>query len=200
MLFPSLKIPSDEIARAVGSPRHCAHERKELRKKIDATGRPRLHYQCLVCGLPVGNRVSAKHHSAEQIESLLIFDDTLRSAYWHDYNERYQAERNARLEQLKERWKEAYSDYRKSTEWIAKRKLVIQRAQGICEGCRLSRAVEAHHTTYDDVGEEFLFELVAVCRSCHDRFHKEIFPRFLERLYYSGCGRELEPCDDEPFF
>jgi|ERR1700674_595620 len=190
MQVPSLKIDADDIARSIGSPRHCTHSHQELRQKIDATGRPRLHNQCLDCGAPVGIRVSAKSYSNSQIDTIPLFDEKLRSSYWHAYSLRYEAERRTRIERLEKQWREAYDQYRKTPEWIAKRRLVLLRAQGICEGCRSKPAVEAHHATYDHVGDEFLFELVAVCRACHDRFHASIFPRFLEALYYAGYARD----------
>jgi len=189
MQFPSLKVDADEIARSTGSPRHCQHSRQEVRKKIDVNGRARLQNQCLDCGAPVGRRLSAKTYTPSQIETLTIFDEELRSSYWRAYSIRFEAARQEQIDRLKKRWRQVYDEYRRTPEWIARRNLVLLRAQGICEGCRSKRATEAHHTTYAHVGEEFLFELVAVCRTCHDRFHASVFPRFLETLYYAGYGR-----------
>jgi 5-methylcytosine-specific restriction endonuclease McrA len=42
----------------------------------------------------------------------------------------------------------------------------------MCEGCGDEKAQEVHHKTYKNVGDEFLFELVALCNTCHDRYHK----------------------------
>lgn len=64
-----------------------------------------------------------------------------------------------------------YHQYITSQEWWARRELVMRRAGGICEGCGTARAVEVHHMTYDHLGAEFLWELRAVCRACHARFH-----------------------------
>lgn len=47
----------------------------------------------------------------------------------------------------------------------------MQRAAHVCEGCRTARATEVHHLTYEHCGDEFLWELVAICRSCHERYH-----------------------------
>ena len=66
-----------------------------------------------------------------------------------------------------------YSRYLASPEWAAKRRLVLKRAGGLCEGCGIARATDAHHLTYDHKYEELLFELVAVCRPCHMRAHPE---------------------------
>jgi 5-methylcytosine-specific restriction endonuclease McrA len=190
MQFPSLKVDADKIAREAGSSRFCEHAQQELRKKIDKAGKPRLHNQCLVCGAPVGARVSVKGFSIEQIEAMPLFDAESQNSYWCAYRARYEAARQQEINQLEKLWKETYDRYLASPAWKAKSRLVLLRAQGICEGCRLRPATETHHTTYDHVGDEFLFELVALCRPCHDKFHAWILPRFLEELYYAGYGRE----------
>lgn len=52
----------------------------------------------------------------------------------------------------------------------AKRARVLLRAGRKCEGCG-EEATQVHHLTYEHVFEEFLFELIAVCRGCHERLH-----------------------------
>jgi 5-methylcytosine-specific restriction endonuclease McrA len=54
----------------------------------------------------------------------------------------------------------------------ARRQWYEQRAGGICEGCRQESATEVHHLTYEHAGREFLWELVAICRRCHERYHE----------------------------
>jgi hypothetical protein len=65
----------------------------------------------------------------------------------------------------------SYQDYLSSPAWKHRRDLVLWRSRGICEGCQSSKATEVHHLTYEHVGEELLFELVAVCRACHEKIH-----------------------------
>lgn len=50
---------------------------------------------------------------------------------------------------------------------------VLERANHVCEGCGVNAATEVHHKTYKNVGNEFLFELVAICRPCHQRYHAD---------------------------
>lgn len=64
-----------------------------------------------------------------------------------------------------------YAAYLQSEEWGRRREKVMQRAGGICEGCRDHVATEVHHLTYAHVTQEFLFELVAMCAECHARWH-----------------------------
>ena len=87
-----------------------------------------------------------------------------------------------RLEQLRlfaeqreaqdERWQAWYQEYLGTTAWHNRRSLVLRRANGICEGCMEAHATEVHHLTYAHAGNEFLWELKAVCRDCHERFHE----------------------------
>lgn len=67
--------------------------------------------------------------------------------------------------------KEEYARYLESEEWWQRRTRVMERAAGVCEGCRMREPVDVHHLTYDHVTEELLWELVAVCAPCHERAH-----------------------------
>lgn len=186
MRFPSLKVDADTIAREAGSPRYCPHVTTELRNKIDKAGGARLWNQCLTCGSPVGTRVSAKPYTWHQVHDMPLFDEDLRRSYLRAYFTRYEARRVAEIEHLKAECREAFQRYLQTPEWRAKRDLVFVREQRLCEGCRSAPATDAHHTTYAHIGEEFLFELVAVCRQCHDVLHESEFPRFLDSLYYAS--------------
>jgi len=103
-----------------------------------------------------------------------------RNAY-EDYTQRIEAEReeiqqrHARLQYDRETsWHEEHRTYLQSDEWKSKRRLVLKRAGGICEGCGVAEAVEVHHLHYNNHMNEFLFELVAVCRPCHLRLHADV--------------------------
>jgi len=70
-------------------------------------------------------------------------------------------------------WPELYADYLKSQQWADKRDRVLRRANYHCEGCAQRPATDVHHLTYEHVTQEFLFELVALCRECHERAHEQ---------------------------
>ncbi len=63
-----------------------------------------------------------------------------------------------------------YAEYLKSDEWFRRRERVMQRAGGICEGCRIQAATEVHHLSHEHITQEFPFELVALCGDCHARW------------------------------
>jgi len=74
-------------------------------------------------------------------------------------------------------WKEHnyrnYITYLKSDAWRKKReqRLDINRRLwgGFCEVCGEKKATECHHTTYQNLGCEWLFDIAVVCRSCHKK-------------------------------
>ena len=97
--------------------------------------------------------------------------------------EKWEQRRTELLEQRLERTREWWDRYRAhlaSPAWQSKRQKVLERAAGFCEGCRspfFSRSViHVHHLTYEHMGDELLYELVALCVPCHQKAHphKEI--------------------------
>jgi 5-methylcytosine-specific restriction endonuclease McrA len=66
---------------------------------------------------------------------------------------------------------ERYRVYMESAEWEAKRRRVLGRAHYVCEGCGQRKAEHVHHLDYSNFGNEFLWQLVAVCQECHERAH-----------------------------
>ena len=71
-------------------------------------------------------------------------------------------------------WWAWYNAYLLTPEWKRKRDLVMRRANRVCEGCGINSAIQVHHLTYEHVGNELLFELVAICHECHQIVHPEI--------------------------
>lgn len=159
------------------SRQECTHENQGLRRGTNKGGAPVIRMQCLDCGLRVGNPVKRPANADELPE----FNDAMHD----DYN----AARNAAKDKIDQkyveiqlrRWKaqeqgdsyyrQAHNAYISSPEWRDLRQRVMDRAQGLCEGCRLAPAKEVHHLSYEHWGHEFLFELVALCGDCHDRIH-----------------------------
>lgn len=146
----------------------CAHERTDFRRYQIANGALTLRRQCVNCGELVGSAL--KRDSVPNFDALPMVDEVARqraSERWRESGNRY-AERR---EEIDRAFWEYYQDYITSNEWRAKRDRVLRRANGVCEGCGLHRPEHVHHQTYQNLGAEFLFELVAICRDCHQRIH-----------------------------
>ena len=67
-----------------------------------------------------------------------------------------------------------WEKYLRSPQWKARRDARLRAVGYKCERCGIngpSARLEVHHLTYEHVGNEFLFELVALCHCCHERIH-----------------------------
>lgn len=148
----------------------CEHETTEIRLRIVAGGGKQYVRQCLSCGKATTNAirkdVALKEAGTKEVSR---FDEELQESYRQKRAEFHATQRKTEKDEFF-RW---YSEYLKSPEWRRKRSLVLERANGVCEGCLSRDATEVHHTTYEHVGEELLFELVAICDVCHKKAHEK---------------------------
>ena len=64
-----------------------------------------------------------------------------------------------------------YHEYLKSKKWQSKKDQVMARCQGICEACEKEPTTQTHHITYQNLGNENLWELLGVCEKCHEIIH-----------------------------
>lgn len=65
-----------------------------------------------------------------------------------------------------------YREYLKSEHWRRKRHKTLRRAGWACETCGIRDAdLEVHHLTYWHVGCERPWELMVLCRDCHQKEH-----------------------------
>jgi len=152
----------------------CQHENKQIMRVPVAGGGIHVRECCMGCGDRFGQAMS--HKDVAWVQSLPLFSEDTSTSY----QSRRHLERHAFLlglarTQYVERGKftKFYRQYLDSPEWRAKRDLVLKRCGGICEGCGTAPATQAHHRIYQNFGNEFLFELLGLCRACHDRLHEE---------------------------
>jgi len=128
--------------------------------------------QCANCGSPSGQWIS-KDKIADA-ETLKTISADLREQYAKRRDAEWKATQRRHVIQQLHEGDSDYADYLNSPEWKAKRLKVLRRADTICEGCRERKATEVHHLSYTHVGNEFLWELVAICDECHQRVHARI--------------------------
>jgi|DEB0MinimDraft_6_1074348.scaffolds.fasta_scaffold72622_2 5-methylcytosine-specific restriction endonuclease McrA len=165
------------------SVRACTEAMRAVRAKrtgkIDLKGEWKYFDQCLTCGLYGACQMGATpgleivsdakgkalkaEKAAEQREQKIVKPRVLPF---------YLSKRKAISPRKDAEWWACYSLYISSPEWQMKRQKVIER-DPICKGCEERRSTQAHHLTYKHFGNEFLFELIGVCKPCHDRFHDE---------------------------
>jgi 5-methylcytosine-specific restriction endonuclease McrA len=140
----------------------CPHLNTAIRYRDTVTGTRQYRAQCLNCGDGVGNFI--KHSDIESPALVEPFDDRLEESYnclkRDRYNELNQVNRQS--------WWDEYNAYMQTPEWKQRRAQVLKRDRHICQACLNAVASEVHHKTYDHFKQEPLFDLVAVCRPCHE--------------------------------
>jgi hypothetical protein len=152
----------------------CSHEREAICEVTYASGTKHYRRQCQTCGAKLGTPLAK---SKVETHDLVPFQPNLQ--------EQYQAERSKERagivqkhidlqKKLSGEFSAAYKDHLKSEFWKKTRIKVINRAGGLCEGCLEREATDIHHQTYEHLGYEFMFELLAVCDSCHRRLHEHL--------------------------
>jgi 5-methylcytosine-specific restriction endonuclease McrA len=89
----------------------------------------------------------------------------------HCHDEERRADVCVRRTRLAELHQMTYAEYLRTPEWRARRNRVLIRAGHKCELCNASGLIDVHHRTYDHYAQEQQNQLMALCRSCHRRFH-----------------------------
>jgi len=148
-------------------PEHvCDPGTRELRRMETDGGSVQYKLQCTVCGKP-GNAIAYAQITAAQRMAAPPYNRTLREQFYQEQADRRQQQRRTGTDA----WLEWYTQYLQSDIWQGKRNLVFRRAGRVCEACGITMATNIHHLTYAHVGAEPLFDLAAVCQSCHDEIH-----------------------------
>ena len=161
---PKFESVADVVAREF----KCDHDETQLvqRKLFSLT----FIRQCLRCGGRVAGPLEAGEIDPQemQVRGVHEWEEALRNDW--------EARKAARIDELqlerKQNWGKWYEGYLKSEQWQEIRKRMFDRANRLCEGCLREWATEVHHMTYNHAGNEFMWELKAVCVPCHKRWHE----------------------------
>ena len=133
---------------------------------LTANGVIFVKLQCLRCGSPVGSQFA--HNDLERRpQDYPPWDQALADKYREELTAHYESVRNNRNRKF---W-DWYNGYLNTQKWRTLKQRILERANWTCEACGTAEAGQVHHTTYDHVGDEALWELRAVCTPCHDRLH-----------------------------
>lgn len=140
-------------------PENCPHTSREPRRFQRADKRVEVRLQCLRC------RDRATLITQAETKRLCLVVETLpwcEPEAWEERWEYYKKSLGVRTE----RWFAVYRAYQASPDWAFLRDRVLRRDGHLCQGCLQAKAVEAHRRTHAHIGDEFLFDLVAVCQRC----------------------------------
>lgn len=157
------KIPTSRVAfEAERDAWKCEHEKTDVRGFSAAHGTIYAK-QCMICGERVGNWIKKDEAFRLVGQEPAPQDETLADMFVANVD----AVRDA----AQAEWWKNYNAYLETAEWKKRRDLVIRRDGNVCRGCLTNRATQVHHLTYEHVGAELLWELVAICDECHALAH-----------------------------
>lgn len=125
-----------------------------------------LKKQCVNCNHMLPQAIKRK--TVENFEALpLSVERTVSSEKW----ETIKKFKEYISTMIKKQYADSYAIYRQSKQWRDKRDKAMKRDNYLCQGCLTNKATVAHHTTYDNVGDELLFQLISLCETCHSKVH-----------------------------
>ena len=67
-----------------------------------------------------------------------------------------------------------YTEYLKTGHWQQKREQAIEFWGERCMVCDSQEALNVHHRTYRNLGNEHILDLVVLCADCHALFHDKL--------------------------
>ena len=144
----------------------CTCDQAEIRRRTKSNGAIVYVKQCLVCGAQVGTEISKTNPEITRLATCDPFDNDL-VARVSLARQAVVEERQRQQNEADDAWWDNYNAYLRTAAWAERRAKVLKRDKYLCQACLSAQATEAHHLTYKHVGREPLFELVAVCHTCH---------------------------------
>ena len=157
----------------------------EYRYHFGDTGRLTLYEQCIECGKKNKTKGAIKHDLIPNLRDKIAFGEINKydaeladevGFVFEKYNKYLQIKREQNIEKENFSKKILHQNHINSDKWKAMRLKVLKRDDYTCRGCLENPATEVHHITYANLGDEFMFELMSLCRECHSRFHKKDKP------------------------
>lgn len=155
----------------------CDHPSAIVTRFVKSNGTVEFRSQCQACGQGV-KAIRKSELTRRQMDEAPAFDSDLKAEWYRRRDELFrelQAEAMARDEaergEADRAWWDRYHRHLNSVEWAWRRNSVLRRAGYTCEGCLNAKATQVHHLSYDMLGRELLFDLVALCERCHDAAH-----------------------------
>lgn len=146
----------------------CIHENNKVVRYMQS-GRWYVKNLCTDCNTLNGSFLKQSDYDFENLKTINKEKyDTFKNIESKNINDFLTPLRDKWYKWEKDNWFKEYGDYLNSNEWKDKRLKVLERDNYLCQSCRINKATEVHHLTYNHKGHEPLFDLVSVCKDCHE--------------------------------
>lgn len=136
-------------------------------KKTKSNGSIEVRSQCQRCGDAIAVKRASLSPTVD-INALPESSDDAKKARSEKMNaRRTELASDSQSKKDAEFWS-IYSEYMQSDQWKSRRRAVFERDKHVCQACLIRKAEQVHHLTYQHVFNEPLFDLISVCKLCHD--------------------------------
>ncbi len=160
----------------------CGHKRTKPAYRFQRNGSRHYGMQCLDCGnFEVMKKVDIE--AIQPLSTVPEIDQELADSYQEAERQRYEEI----ADWHRNKFFNKYNAYLQTDRWAIKRAAVLER-DPICKACGVADSEQAHHLTYAHVGDEPLYELVGVCRRCHEKIHSHD----MTKCFCRECEQERE--------
>jgi hypothetical protein len=161
-----LSVPMGDEIEALGA-LDCAHLSTEVRQRGIRGGGVQFRHQCLSCGAATSNPLKQSTFAVPPP----LWDESLADQWDLDRRIASAQAYEARLEKKRQEGRSRHEQYLRTERWQQLRARALQRDGYVCQGCLEKPAVDVRHLTYANHGDELLYQLVSLCKSCHERAH-----------------------------
>jgi hypothetical protein len=148
----------------------CTHSYVKVAVKIASNGTKQYYRQCQRCGAKLEGPIKHDKLTIADLKTVVPINDELQRSWWECRAARAKELHDEARQTESAAWWRDYNSYLKTPKWRLKSRTVIER-DVICQACLSRPAIQAHHKTYEHVGDEPLFDLVGVCLQCHAKLH-----------------------------
>ncbi|MFA4900889.1 MAG: hypothetical protein WC563_15330 [Brevundimonas sp.] len=154
-------------------PAECTHEHLIECVRTLSNGATAWGTQCKRCGC-----WNARKKSDFATEPTTTYESAIRDEweaeqrmFWQGMSAHFQHEHEQKREDDHSAWLIEYNDYLASDVWAKRREAILKRDEGLCQGCLRRPATQVHHLTYAHWKNELAFELLSLCKLCHEKVH-----------------------------
>ena len=163
--------------------KECCRETKEIVTKENRLDKlVKIYHQCINCG--GANRT--KPLKQKIYSNKIISEFSLEKFFqWEKNRDDENKELSLIIKQNNydiSNYKKYNIDYLNSTEWKIKREKVLVRDNNLCQECKNKPAKVVHHKTYENVYNEPLEDLIALCHECHTEIHRVLNDEEMKKM------------------
>ena len=162
----------------------CQHPLIKPTQATKSNGVVCVYLQCANCGA----KIKETRKGDYSVAALPLFDlqlqekeheriTAIRENLQEQWNNERDSEWKSEQAQKDKGWRDKYNIYLRTPHWQQVRRRALVRDGFLCQNCFCKvteSSAHGHHISYEAynrLGFSFAFEVVSLCRSCHDSFH-----------------------------